>query len=1197
MPRPEVDAALDAWVHRPSSIFVEGPDGSGRSRALDQLADTLTDQGLPWLRITPGASPWAAVDEALEEPLLPLPPAPLPDHRTPARRAQAAARRLAARAPAGLRVLIDDLHRHDSGTQEVVAALVSRPGLHVCASGSQAPPWATAALHLEPLDSPRAAELIGAWLGGNGLPEGFVEQVLGEGQGLPGRLLLLVAEAVGRGAIRAQRGGWVWADRDGSSPTRLGPTTALSSEALLVVAAVVAAKGTARRGELGAVTGLSEEALHAAIDSVVARGVLRVDQGRVRCPSPENQAAVLSAEGIDLPALFDAWVRVLVQRPSPPWSRLAGLLVAAGQVEAARMYGAAALNALLLRDPAGAPRVARTLWGLAPSADLAVPVMRTLEASGRANGAIELGRAFLRRADPSALLVPVHTLLARLLVDAGSDEEGARAEVRRAWKLLGSGTPPCVLLEVDARLYLGADKAAQALTLARLGLKAAPPEEPHERRAWLGLRLIESRALVAAGRSEVAVERLAAGPPEPGHREREKLDAERAILLWQQGRYAESAAAFQDAARCDPESMGVEQVRWLDRAGQAHYHGGDRPQAIECWSAAASMARLLDHHDELIRIQVHLTSALLEVGRDAEASALGVQAYEAASARGELEQAVNVALSLTDLELNAGRLDIANAWLTRAAHVVGDQELPRLRPRVLRRWAELSVRRGDPAAFEQCLAAIRVATRADSIRDVCRATALKAVCLARRGELDQVGPTLERAASPLRESGSARTLAEVRLWSAEAWLAAHEPERAVEEACRVVVWADEVGHAQFRERAEGLLTRARTAAQPEVAGPSTGADRLLDLTLSLSREADPQRTLNLIAEAAVRLVPGDRAFLLTLRDGELHVVAAASAEGAPVGRPSSSVTRTTLARGREVIVKDTAERRDLRDQESIQYLQVRSVMCLPVFEVDQLIGALYVDSHGVSDQELDRSTRMARALASLMSLALARSSRVIERDAQRRRMLEVAHDLRSPLTSLLLAANEVLLAPGASDEVRAAARLIEAQARRVAALTDNLLTADGAPPARAVVELVALTRQLIERSMPDARHRGQTFRLEAPAALLVHDRDAELERALENLLSNALRHAPPGSTIHVSLGLEEQEARWTIEDEGDGVPDSIVDRIFEPGVKRSPDGLGLGLSIVRRVVEGLGGRVEADTAPSGGAAFHLYLPLASRTQG
>jgi signal transduction histidine kinase len=104
-----------------------------------------------------------------------------------------------------------------------------------------------------------------------------------------------------------------------------------------------------------------------------------------------------------------------------------------------------------------------------------------------------------------------------------------------------------------------------------------------------------------------------------------------------------------------------------------------------------------------------------------------------------------------------------------------------------------------------------------------------------------------------------------------------------------------------------------------------------------------------------------------------------------------------------------------------------------------------------------------------------------------------------------------------------------------------------------------------------------------------------VEQAIENLLANAIQHAPAGSAVRVAGSLDwsgaEPQARCTVEDDGPGIAAQDIDQLFEPFFSRRKGGTGLGLPIVQRVAEAHGGKVTAENRDRGGARFTLVLPL------
>lgn len=210
---------------------------------------------------------------------------------------------------------------------------------------------------------------------------------------------------------------------------------------------------------------------------------------------------------------------------------------------------------------------------------------------------------------------------------------------------------------------------------------------------------------------------------------------------------------------------------------------------------------------------------------------------------------------------------------------------------------------------------------------------------------------------------------------------------------------------------------------------------------------------------------------------------------------------------------------------------------------------------------------------------------------------DVAHELKSPLTSIRGAAE--LLAEGAADDPETRERFLRnilLDAERLDRLVSRLLELsriDASREPMGEVDLAGLVGRVVDRTQsPDPK-----IAVRAPAAMpRLRGREADLERALLNLVENAIRFSPPGGTVTIEIEADHDAVRIAVRDEGPGVPlehrARIFERFFTTDAER--DGTGLGLSIVRSVAEAHGGRAELDTSSAPGARFVVTLPSRAR---
>jgi len=217
--------------------------------------------------------------------------------------------------------------------------------------------------------------------------------------------------------------------------------------------------------------------------------------------------------------------------------------------------------------------------------------------------------------------------------------------------------------------------------------------------------------------------------------------------------------------------------------------------------------------------------------------------------------------------------------------------------------------------------------------------------------------------------------------------------------------------------------------------------------------------------------------------------------------------------------------------------------------------------------------------------------------AERRLLLDISHELRSPLARLAVA---VELARS-GDELDSALNRIQKEADRLNSLVGQLLQvtrAEGDPSSlrRDPVRLDELVQHLVDDSFYEAASHGCRVEFQEHQPLTVAG-DAELlRRAVENVIRNAIRHAPPETSVEVRLARNNGHALIDVRDHGPGVPEDTLPRLFDPFYRvetdrnRTSGGIGLGLSIARRAIELHKGAIRARNAGPG-LEVELELPV------
>jgi two-component system, OmpR family, sensor histidine kinase KdpD len=280
---------------------------------------------------------------------------------------------------------------------------------------------------------------------------------------------------------------------------------------------------------------------------------------------------------------------------------------------------------------------------------------------------------------------------------------------------------------------------------------------------------------------------------------------------------------------------------------------------------------------------------------------------------------------------------------------------------------------------------------------------------------------------------------------------------------------------------------------------------------------------------------------------------------------------------------------------------------------DTGLGSLWCERDPrLGDPELEQTRliaatadQVAQAVGRERLIAAAADAEVARRSEEVRSALldSVSHDLRTPLATIRATAGSIADPSIAmsDEERRKAARSIDVEAERLNRLVSDLLDmsriqAGQIVPDLDVYPLADLVEPVIERMRAQLEPHPLTVALSHDLPSIRADATF-VSQAVANLLDNATTHAPASAPIGVSAGMRDGMVELTVEDGGPGVaPEAlghVFDRFYREEVRGSSRrGIGLGLSVVRGLIEAMGGRVRAAASPLGGLAITLELPVA-----
>ncbi|MBL8448178.1 MAG: HAMP domain-containing histidine kinase [Zoogloeaceae bacterium] len=255
----------------------------------------------------------------------------------------------------------------------------------------------------------------------------------------------------------------------------------------------------------------------------------------------------------------------------------------------------------------------------------------------------------------------------------------------------------------------------------------------------------------------------------------------------------------------------------------------------------------------------------------------------------------------------------------------------------------------------------------------------------------------------------------------------------------------------------------------------------------------------------------------------------------------------------------------------------------------------------------DEVERLASAFEEMSARIAHQLQALAQVDDRRRELLaNVSHDLRTPLTAMQGYLETLLIHEGrlAPEEHRSYLQVATRHCERLAKLVSDLfeltkLEAKEAPLALEAFPLPELAQDVVQKFQLKARQRGihlaMGFAPDCPAALA----DIGLiERVMENLIENALRHTPEGGDVHIHVGPAGDGVEMKVADTGEGIPASQLDGVFDRyyqvdrGEASTAGAAGLGLAITRRIVELHGGEIGVESVEGQGATFVVRLPAA-----
>ena len=228
--------------------------------------------------------------------------------------------------------------------------------------------------------------------------------------------------------------------------------------------------------------------------------------------------------------------------------------------------------------------------------------------------------------------------------------------------------------------------------------------------------------------------------------------------------------------------------------------------------------------------------------------------------------------------------------------------------------------------------------------------------------------------------------------------------------------------------------------------------------------------------------------------------------------------------------------------------------------------------------------------------------------ARRRFVSDASHELKTPLAAIRLLSDSILQTDGIDPETtKEFVTDIGREAERLSRITEDLLRLtrldSGVLDPPAEVDILPVLEQVMRMMNLVAQEKGVDLTYSAGEDCVVLATKDEIHQVIYNLVDNAVKYSAIGGAVQVSLGLEGGQVVLAVADNGAGIPEADLPRIFERFYRvdkarsRAAGGTGLGLAIVSDTVKRRGGAVEAANRPGGGAVFTVRWPRTERREG
>jgi PAS domain S-box-containing protein len=386
----------------------------------------------------------------------------------------------------------------------------------------------------------------------------------------------------------------------------------------------------------------------------------------------------------------------------------------------------------------------------------------------------------------------------------------------------------------------------------------------------------------------------------------------------------------------------------------------------------------------------------------------------------------------------------------------------------------------------------------------------------------------------------------------------------------------------------------------------------------LSEELNIAYVMSLALDAAVRLSWANSGFIGLVENNQIELKQAIGHYAAQTGQAISDmpVFKRLLEdrKARRILAKNNGDEPPFIDPET------QAQLIIPLLSYERLIGVLNLETNKperFTDEVFDFikliATRAATAVENAQLYKIAQDQliqlqelydQVSALERIKTDMIRIAaHDLRNPVGVIIgyLELIQMQMGEGLNENHKRAFQAMERSARRMEKITTDILSLERIEniqfQTRQRLSLSDLIDEVFRELENQARSKNQQYKLTLPTkSVKVHGDEAQLREAAANLINNAIKYTPEQGSIVVSLETAEGNVMFTVQDTGYGIPDDQQINLFQPFFRAQSDetedieGTGLGLHLVKNIVERLDGQMIFESTYGKGSVFGFKLP-------